>query len=129
MPENDLVDDRSIPDENALWRRVPPIHWVPDGRGKFRLSSAAFQDHPNGSPMSIFIVGVESSIEAALRGLPSFGIAAITAGLARQNNQGVRRVPLPDHPDHGEVFGRKTDSVRRAFARNAVWIQLPTQDN
>lgn len=129
MPENDLVDDGSISDENPLWRRIPPMHLVRDGQGNFRPSSAAFKDHPNGSPMSVFIVGSESSIDAALRGLLGFGIAAITAGLTRQNKQGVRRAPLHDHPDHGEVFGNKTDSVRKAFARSSVWIQLPTQDN
>lgn len=129
MPEKDLADDNSISDENPLWRRIPPVHLVSDGQGNFRPSSAAFKDHPNGSPMSVFIFGAGSSIEAALLGLPYFGIAAITAGLARQKNQGVRRAPLADHPDHGEVFGKKTDSVRKAFARNAVWIRLPTQDN
>jgi hypothetical protein len=127
MPGSDLVDDGSISDENPLWRRIPPMHLVRDGQGNLRPSSAAFKDHPNGSPMSVFIFGVESSVEATLGGHSGFGIGAITAGLARQNNQGVRRDPLADHPDHGEVFGKKTDSVRKSFARNAVWIRLPAQ--
>ena len=125
MPETDLVDDKSIPDENPLWRRIHPEHWVPGGQGNFRLSSAAFQDHPNGSPMSVFIVGAESSVEAALRGYRGFGLAEFSAGLARRLDQGIHRAPLPDQPDHGEVFGKKTHSVKKAFASNAALVQPP----
>jgi|SRR3990167_6245016 len=126
MPITDLVDDTSIPDENPLWRCIPPWHLVQDGQGNYRSSSAAFGDHPDGSPMSVFVVGAESSIAASLLGHPGFGLVEFSAGLARRLNQGIRRAPLPDHPDHGEVFGRKTDGVRKGFARNAVWVQLPT---
>lgn len=127
MPANDLVDDQSISDENPLWRRIPPIHLVPDGEGNYRPSSAAFMDHPNGSPMSVFIVGAESSTDTSLLGHPDFGLVEFSAGLARKLQQGVRRAPLHDHPDHGEVFGKKPKSIQRAFARNAMWVRLPTQ--
>lgn len=126
MPITDLVDDTSIPDENPLWRRIPPWHLIQVGQGNYRPSSAAFGDHPDGSPMSVFVVGAESNIDASLLGHPGFGLVEFSTGLARQLQQGVRRVPLAHHLDHGEVFGRKTTGVKRAFSRNAVWIQLPT---
>ena len=35
------------------------------------------------------------------------------------------RKPLPEEPAHAEVFGGKTKSVKRAFARSSEWIVPP----
>jgi len=64
----------------------------------------------------------------ALGGHEDFALAAITAGLARRCEQGVAREPRPDEPAHGVVFGKKTDSVRKKFARQAEWV-IPPPDH
>lgn len=61
----------------------------------------------------------------ALAGHEGFALAAITAGLARQCDQGVARDPLPEEPAHGVVVGKKTDSVRKRFAKGAEWVIPP----
>ena len=49
-------DDESILDDADLWRRIPPWHIVNDNnRGGKRISKAAFEDHPDGSPMSVVL--------------------------------------------------------------------------
>ncbi len=111
-----LVEDNpSIRNECELLRRIPlkfglTIVWN-DNEKRWRPSSASFRDHPNGTPMSV-VLGDE--LEAAGRdaaegliGHSDFVLAAITAGVARSNQQQVARDPLPEEPAHGLVIGEK----------------------
>jgi hypothetical protein len=125
-------DDPTIGDNSHLWRNIPPWHIVDDkNRGGKIISKAAFDDHPDGSPMSV-VLGDEvlasgrdaSSVIAELAS--GFCLASFTAGLARSLQQGVVRKPLATEPAHAEVFGRKTEGVRRKLARAAVWVIAPT---
>ena len=110
-----------------MWRRIPPWHYVFDENiGCRRLSSAAFDDHPNGSPMSV-VLGQEvlkagRTAESVLGGHEGFGLVSFIAGLARQLGQGIRRKRLDDEPAHAEVFGRKTKGVQRAFVKSSEWV-------
>lgn len=123
-------DDKSIDDDSELWRRIPPWHLVEDkNRGGKRISKAAFEDHPDGSPMSV-VLGAEvlaagRDPQSVISGHDDFCLAALTAGLARSLNQGITRKPLANEPAHAEVFGKKTDGVRKRFARAAIWIIEP----
>lgn len=127
-------DDRSIADDSELWRRIPPWHLVEDkNRGGKRISKAAFEDHPDGSPMSV-VLGAEvlatgRDPQSVIAGHDDFCLAAVTAGLARSLNQGIIRKPLVDEPAHAEVFGKKTDGVRKRFARAAVWVIQPNDND
>jgi hypothetical protein len=50
------IDDPTISDETELWRRIPPWHFFHDENlGRIRPSSAAFENHPDGSPMSVLL--------------------------------------------------------------------------
>lgn len=60
-----------------------------------------------------------------LAGYQGFGLASLTAGLARRCSQGVARDPLPDEPAHAVVLGDKTGAVRKRFARDCYWVVLP----
>lgn len=124
------ADDPTILDRASLWRRIPSWHVVYDQNlQRLRPSSAAFEDHPNGSPMSVILgddVLQEGRTAASLmRPFPGFALAAITAGIARSCQQGVAREPLPDEPAHAVVFGRKTESVKRRLAKSANWVIPP----
>lgn len=124
-------DDRTILDSADLWRRIHPRQIVPNkDTGELRASSAAFKDHPNGTPMSVLLadVVVESGRDAfsALAKHPGYALAAISAGHARECKQGVAREPLPNEPAHAVVFGNKTKSIQRRLAKGAIWIIPPS---
>lgn len=123
------VDDTSVPDDCALWRRIPPNWWVLDeNRGVIRPASACFDDNKKG-PMSVYlsVVMAEHGLgyDHVLAGHEDYKLASVTAGLARELNQAIVRKPEPDQPAHAEVVGKKTGSVKNRFARDAVWLVAP----
>lgn len=123
-------DDPSILDGDDLWRRIPPWHVVEDkNRGGKRISKAAFEDHPDGSPMSVLLAKEVTAsgrdAHSVIADYDDFCLASVPAGLARSLNQGIVRKPLDDEPAHAEVFGKKTDGVRKRFAREAIWVIGP----
>lgn len=130
------ADDPTIGDAAPLWRRIPidPNHLIFDENlGRIRPSSAAFDDHPNGTPMSV-VLGEEvltagRQPESVLIGHDDYCLASFTAGLARSLKQGVRRSPLSEEPAHAEVFGGKTKKVRKTLAVGSTWIIAPPTEN
>ena len=125
-----LSDDKSIIDDEQLFRRIPP-EWVVDDpkTGGKRPSSQAFQDNRDGSPMSVQLQEVleenQIPVETIIEGHENFSVASITAGFARKNSQGIIRAPLDNDPAHAEVFGKKPKSVMRNFSHNSIWIIPP----
>ena len=83
-----LVDDKTVLDSDPLWRRIPPHHFVRDDNvGGYRASSAAFMNHPDGSPMSV-VLGNEVLAAGRLpvsiiAGLSGFGLVSFSAQVAR----------------------------------------------
>ena len=63
MPGVSYVDDPAILSDAILWRRIHPKWVVLDtNRGGVRVSSAAFDDSPDGSAMSVLLAdAVEST--------------------------------------------------------------------
>lgn len=128
-PLND-EDDGTIASDAQLWRNIPPYHIVEDkNQGGKRISKAAFDDHPDGSAMSVTlgdeVIALGRDPSSVIAHLQGFYLASVTAALARSLAQGVVRRPLPEEPAHAEVFGKKTEGVRRKFAREAVWVISP----
>lgn len=108
-----------IEDADRLYRRIHPVHVKPDGT----LSSAAFTD-PN---MSVDRANL-STPEQTLREYPKFGLAAFTAEFARNLEQEVVSNRLLLNPAHALVNGKKTDRIKRQFAREAEFLKRPTND-
>ena len=134
MPEDVSAyeDDPTIADDTELSRRIPPVYLVDDdNRGGKRISSAAFCDHQNGSPMSVVlgqeVLNAGRDPQSVLAGHQGFYLASVTAGLARSLKQAIARRPVPEEPAHAEVFGKKTKSVKRKrkLAKAATWIIGP----
>ena len=125
MSGTQYADDKTISDDAELWR-----HFVYDeSRGCLRPSYAAFEDHPNGSPMSV-VLGEDvlrdgRSAQSIVHSFPGFAVATFTAGLARSCQQGIAREPLDEEPAHAVIFGRKTDSVKRRLAKSSHWVLAP----
>ncbi len=133
---SEYVDDKTIDDDTLLYRRImnqpdPPVSQIiwDDNKKSWRPSSIAFCDHPNGSAMSVAIDDTLKkeglSPDALLAGHENFSLALFPTRIARENAQGVIRNPLENDPAHGEVFGKKTKSVKRAFANGSYWYIEP----
>lgn len=127
-----VEDDLTISDGDKLLRRIPSSWRVRDhSRGSWRPTSQAFNDHPNGSSMSVHLLCVleqsGNAAESVLEGHEGFGLVAITVKLVRDCGQAIRRVPAPNDPAHAEVVGPKTQSVRRRLARGATWLVEPKE--
>lgn len=120
--------DESVPQDATLWRRIPDRHWVDDGRGGKRPSSAAYEDDPDGSPTSVTIAA-ESTVARCLdpvRALSSlFAVAQFPAKAATDKGLAVRRQPTAQEPAHALLIGNKTKSVRNHLVTNSTWAHRP----
>ena len=121
----DYRDDPTIAPSAELLRRVHESQIVPDrNAGRMRVSTSAFDNSSDGSPMSVSLLDELKARglgpEAVLLGYPA--LISITAGLARNCAQGVAREPTRDDPAHAVVFGEKTGSIKRKFAKQAKWV-------
>lgn len=113
---------RHLTDIEILFRGINPIHF-----DKGRITSAAFHDSSIDGKMSVDVASMTTA-DRSLKKLrkKGFGLASFTVGLARSLNQRVAHEPVPLNHAHGSVIGRKSQGVRRKFARNARWERLPS---
>jgi hypothetical protein len=123
-------DDRTIADEIVLLRRIPKWHFCFDKKlGRMRSSSAAFEDDDDGDPMSVYRRDVIESeggeVPRIIVGHAGFALASLTAGQVRSKTQTVFPDPLPEESSHAKICGPKTESVRRWFAAQAIWVIPP----
>ena len=111
-------NDASIHDESVLWRRIPPWHIIYDENlGRWRPSSSAFADDPDGQSMSVVLaeaVGGRSGAEI-LTGHEGFALAAVSVGVVRACGLGWSATPWSRN--------RRTpsSSVRNPKRSSAVW--------
>lgn len=132
------TDDDSIEDSDSVWRRIPPWHLVPDGKGGIRASSAAFEDHLENDkvhPMSVHLESVLYALGWDARRVfeiagcegRGFRVARIAVGKVRELDQGIQRDPTRADPSHALVFAksdrrRKTKSVSRTLQEAFTWV-------
>ena len=122
-------DDPTIADAVALWRRLHP-DWVVTDRqtGRPRISSAAFQNYRGRNALSICITCDAPdgySAENYVAAHEGYGVAELTAGLARSAGQGVVRVPEEGEIGHGHLVGEKPGSVKKRLATDAAILIAP----
>jgi len=121
-------DDPTVPDDEILYRRVrrEQWHWA-EGRPQ----SGAFDDSPDGSPMSValhsLMIAANMKPEDLLDGHPEFGLVKFTAELARSLSLAVTaNPPIAGEPAHGWVAGKKTTARKRQLARGCqIEVQPP----
>ncbi len=127
-----FVDDQAITDDAPLWRRIHPKWVVRDENVRaYRVSSAAFDNSPDGSPTSVLLADVVSetgrTANDVLAGLGEYALASVAAGRVRECRQGVVRDPVPNEPAHALVFGLKTRANKQCLAKGAAWIIPPKE--
>ena len=124
------TDDPSILPGDTLWRRIPGWHFVWDAnRNSVRASSAAFDNDPDGSPMSVQLAEVLAQHGLnegdVLHGHRGFAIARFPAEAARHCGQGIARDPQPGEPAHAVVFGEKSERTRKKLGKASQWQTEP----
>ena len=123
MVDTPQVDDLSIGESDELLRRIPAYHIIFDHNlGRERPTSAAFEDSPDGTPMSVVVRKDIEDPASVVAEHENFSLAELTAGEVRVRKQGVCRFPKMGEPGHAHVFGKKTDSTRKFFATTCRWI-------
>ena len=128
MPPAEAVsppDDLTIPDEAVLWRRIPDRHFTLQPDGSIRPSSAAFDDDPDGDPMSTVLARPGRDPFPVLLGNEGWALAAIGVALVRECGWVLERRPVDDEPDHVVVIGNKTHGKRKRVARECSWAIPP----
>lgn len=131
-------DDKSIADNEALWRRIPQDQVVKDNSGCWRPSTKAFQNSSEEYHKSIMEplgythepgmsadIASETTVENMLNGNPTCFLVEFAAGFVREQNQVVIRAALPDDPAHIEVMGKKTKGIKNQFVKNCKWVKSP----
>jgi hypothetical protein len=123
-------DDPTIVHREALLRRVPPKHfYLDENLGRWRPSSAAFEDDDDGDPMSVYrqdIIEAEGGpIRRVMHGHEGYALASLTAGQVRSKDQTVHPDPLPDESSHTQVCGAKQKRTCRWFAMQSEWVISP----
>ncbi len=120
----------NLADDDELWRRVPPEKIIFNATlGTFRPSKDCFNDHPNRTPMSAFLARECRNPQLALEGNEGFALVAIKVKTIHECNQIIVSAQgdnLP--PGHVHVTGKKTDSVRKKFAKECCWVVEPSDE-
>ena len=127
MPDREITNDPAIADSEVLLRRLLAEWVVPGDRGRMRIASAAFKSFE----LSILFLALMERQgrpkEDALKEHPDDSLCSVSAGLARQLEQGViYDTEPPRDPAHGLVIGKKRQSIANAFARKAKW-EIPSE--
>jgi hypothetical protein len=123
-------DDRTIDDHTPLYRRVPPAQWKEVG-DEYVVRDGAFKNfpHPERKRMSVVLADTLEQLDRdteSVRGdEPNYGVIAITAKAARDEEQRIERSPRYDEPAHGDVYGDKPPGRRKKFAAQAEWVVYP----
>ncbi len=126
MADPAFADDRSIPDESHLFRRIPPDQVVLNAQGARAVSTGLFRS--SGGSLSVGLevlldeLGHEPSI--MLSSYPEHGLTQISCGLARQPDPASPQKRLGvtkerDHeepPWHGSLTGKITKSLSSKLA-------------
>ena len=123
--QDDYVLNLPIRDDHVLWRRIPANKWIFDENlGRTRPSSNAFNDHRDGSHMSVYDSENCGGIEAVMAGHDGFFLCSFTAAIARKLGFELMRTSSGGR-GHCEVAGKKTKALQTQMAKTAEWVIAP----
>lgn len=128
--DEEETDDVSIRDHCRLFRRITRAQLKPAPNGGYRPISGAFNN--SSGPGGTMSVSLEDTLadnglgpDDLVAALNDTYVAAITAELAREEQQRLRRSPTNDDIAHGDVIGEKPVGRRKRLASAAVWVVPP----
>jgi len=118
----DPEDDRSVQDACRLYRWLGHEDFKWDHNlARARPTSAVFQH----DEMSVVLGDTLAASGRKPVDVANPCLVSLEARCVRARGQTIRRDPADDEPAHGLVLGRKTGSVRNAFARCAALVVGP----
>lgn len=116
------ADDLTISDQARLLRRVPP-HQVIDGQPYSRNFNHSATEKTG---WSCTLWESNQDLDYLMNEHEHFGCVRIKAGDLRSEGLQIIRVPLPNNPNHCEVFGPMTSKAQaRKLCGKATWVQYP----
>ena len=120
-----------VADEESLWRRIynnPKVNqYVPNGRGGYRVSSAAFHDTMN--QLSVDIAS-KTTPEKCIEGPPKGdALASLKAKIPKRLGYSVVEDPIPNNPAHALILGKIRRPDKRKLAASCTWIIPPARTN
>ncbi len=98
-----------------VWRRIPKWHF-PTKPNQERPNSSAFDDDPDGHPMSVIIVRPDRDPQDIISGYPEFGLVKLAIKDLQELGLTIECDPQNDEADHALVKGDKTKKIKRAMA-------------
>ena len=110
-------DIEYIPDEDSLYRRIPPVHY---DKYTDKISSAAFRgghDYKASVDWEKY-----TTPERSTRKYPQHHLASLKAKIPRSKDQKVEHAPSNNNPSHSEIIGKKTYSVAKFLAECSTLI-------
>lgn len=124
----DSVDDPSIRDEDIIVHAVHPRHWVEiTGGPGYRPASISFRESDNGTGNSINLLKVleEKGLPKEFMPPPAdrwkdHGFVEFAAGLPREYDVKLVRMPLDDNPAHAGMCNVSDDAKTNLSRRSTV---------
>ena len=120
------VDDATIRDEDALWRRLLP-GWIHlSATGDVLISSVAFKDRRSGE-LSVHLAALADQ-RRVLAFRPGDGLAELLARIPRSVGCPIVRDPDPDDPSHALICSSRTHGklrVAKEMAKSARLLVKP----
>lgn len=95
-----VVDSPDILDEQCLLRRVPD-HALSGAEP----DSSNFREKEDGTGLSASLWSTPEALDAIVADHPSWGVTTLVVADVRKLGLLVMRAPLPDDPNHCEVWG------------------------
>lgn len=124
MSPTDRSDDKTIPDQEFLWRLVDPgrVKWDED-KGQYRPQSGVFRD--GDGELSVNIASL-TSIDDTLRGAAgqNYSIVQFQAALIRSFNCIVVRDPEVNNLAHALVCPKISKGYAKILSNECAWVHL-----
>lgn len=121
LAPEDPPDDASIGDDQEVLRRIPPGEFKSNGLP----NSNNFELDGRGNGTSVVLSIGPEDIARVRAGHDEYGIIALRVGACRECGLRISRHPLPDNPNHCEIWGSRTTAAKRSLAKKARWLQYP----
>ncbi len=123
-PVNDPPDDPSILDGEKVLRRIVP------GRFSRRTGlpeDGTFKKDGLASGTSVTLWRSDEDLAIICEGHLGFGVVGIYVSELRLAGLAIAFVDEPGNPNHCEIFGPRTGTLRKKLTAKAPWVEFPDE--
>ena len=123
-----IQDDTSIPADAIVLRRVASTHqsFGPQYKPSEGIPTSPVFEPSGDEGLSVTLWLGPADMAAVLAGHEEFGVVALSVGELRAHGLAILRDPLPENPNHCELFGNLGNrTLRRTLCKLATWELYP----